>query len=96
MPRAETGCDSKELIGAQVADEKSREIEFEGSWLVVLTKKSHMSEAAPQNGRRQNGAVFMGHLLEGRSSTVHVEGGGGTCTPSRNISHHILDIYLQD
>lgn len=33
MPRAETGCDSKELTGAQVVDKKSREIEFEGSYI---------------------------------------------------------------
>lgn len=40
---------------------------------VVLTKKSHISEMAPQKGRRQNGAVFMGHLLGGRDGAEREE-----------------------
>lgn len=71
MPRAETGCDSKELTGAQAADKKSREIEFEGSWIKINLQV--VSETAPQNGRRQNGAAFMGHLLGGRDGARREE-----------------------
>lgn len=65
---------------------------------VVLTKKSHIAEMAPQNRRRRNGGVFMGHLLGGRDgaeqeeircSTVHVGWGGGLA-----LYNHFLEYFI--